>query len=195
MPRTPGGSRPEKPCRGPAGNGEPGGTAQCIHPAGKGGEWRHAAYTGPPDAPGRELLRMKPPRDTGQRAAARALRDVHERFVTGEVDASALESSSIRPVVAKSWQRSRAKGVDPDIGAAPSSSAAMSADEPGQSPGDPSAGAGAADHPPAAGRRRRRFRRRRRGHRRGRHPAVGGGRSGRAGQGREDELRTRRGLE
>ena len=71
---------------------------------------------------------MKPPRDTGERAAARALRDVHERFVTGEVDASALESSSIRPVVAKSWQRSRAKGVDPDIGAARPSSAAMSAD-------------------------------------------------------------------
>src|SRR6478735_10787462 len=70
---------------------------------------------------------MKPPRDTGERAAARALRDAHARFVTGEVDASALESSSIRSVVAKSWQRSRAKGVDPDIGAAPSSSAAMSA--------------------------------------------------------------------
>ena len=59
---------------------------------------------------------MKPPRDTDQRAAARALRDVHERFVTGEVDVSALESSDIRPVVARSWQRSRAKGVDPDIG-------------------------------------------------------------------------------
>ena len=70
---------------------------------------------------------MKPPRDTGERAAARALRDAHERFVTGEVDASGLESSSIRSVVAKSWQRSRAKGVDPDIDAAPSSSAAMSA--------------------------------------------------------------------
>jgi len=71
---------------------------------------------------------MKPPRDTGQRAAARALRDVHERFVAGEVDVSALESSAIRPVVAKSWQRSRAKGVDPDIGAARPSSAAMSAE-------------------------------------------------------------------
>ena len=70
---------------------------------------------------------MKPPRDTGERAAARALRDAHERFVTGEVDVSALESSSIRPVVAKSWQRSRAKGVDPDIVAARPSSAAMSA--------------------------------------------------------------------
>ena len=41
---------------------------------------------------------------------------------------SALESSAIRPVVAKSWQRSRAKGVDPDIGAARPSSAAMSAE-------------------------------------------------------------------
>jgi hypothetical protein len=71
---------------------------------------------------------MKPPRDTDQRAAARALRDVHERFVTGEVDVSALESSDIRPVVARSWQRSRAKGVDPDIAAARPSSAAMSAE-------------------------------------------------------------------
>lgn len=42
------------------------------------------------------------------------LRAVHELFVAGEVDASYLESSSLRPIVAKSWQRSLAKGVDPD---------------------------------------------------------------------------------
>lgn len=47
------------------------------------------------------------------------LRTVHELFVAGEVDASYLESS-LRPVVAKSWQRSLAKGVDPDSGAQPS---------------------------------------------------------------------------
>ncbi|BBY65158.1 GAF domain-containing protein [Mycolicibacterium helvum] len=45
------------------------------------------------------------------------LRAVHELFVAGEVDASYLESSSLRPIVAKSWQRSLAKGVDPDAAA------------------------------------------------------------------------------
>ena len=47
------------------------------------------------------------------------LRAVHELFVAGEVDASYLESS-VRPIVAKSWQRSLAKGVDPDGFAQPS---------------------------------------------------------------------------
>ncbi|WP_328351815.1 transcriptional regulator [Mycobacterium sp. NBC_00419] len=47
------------------------------------------------------------------------LRAVHQLFVTGEVDASYLESS-LRPIVAKSWQRSLAKGVDPDCAASPS---------------------------------------------------------------------------
>jgi hypothetical protein len=45
------------------------------------------------------------------------LQSVHERFVAGEVDASYL-SSSLRPVVAQSWQRSLAVGVDPDLAAA-----------------------------------------------------------------------------
>lgn len=49
----------------------------------------------------------------GQRPSA-AVRAVHELFVAGEVDASYLESSSLRPIVAKSWQRSLARGVDPD---------------------------------------------------------------------------------
>ncbi|APE18365.1 transcriptional regulator [Mycobacterium sp. WY10] len=48
------------------------------------------------------------------------LRAVHELFVAGEVDARYLESSSLRPIVAKSWQRSLAKGVDPDGAAQPS---------------------------------------------------------------------------
>lgn len=46
--------------------------------------------------------------------SAPALRAVHELFVSGEVDSSFLTSASVRPVVAKSWQRSLATGVDPD---------------------------------------------------------------------------------
>ncbi|MGY4712478.1 transcriptional regulator [Mycolicibacterium sp. CBM1] len=48
------------------------------------------------------------------------LRAVHELFVAGEVDATYLESSPLRPLVAKSWQRSLAKGVNPDAPAQPS---------------------------------------------------------------------------
>ena len=48
------------------------------------------------------------------------LRAVHELFVAGEVDAAYLDSSQLRPIVAKSWQRSMAKGVDPDRTAQPS---------------------------------------------------------------------------
>jgi len=64
------------------------------------------------------------------RAAARpsssALRAVHQLFVTGEVDAAYLDATPLRQVVAKSWQRSLAKGVNPDLGAAQSSSLALS---------------------------------------------------------------------
>lgn len=42
------------------------------------------------------------------------VRRVHELFVSGEVDGSFLASAPVRPVIAKSWQRSLAKGVDPD---------------------------------------------------------------------------------
>ncbi|AFM15866.1 hypothetical protein Mycch_1056 [Mycolicibacterium chubuense NBB4] len=42
------------------------------------------------------------------------LRAVHELFVAGEVDASFV-TSSVGPVVAQSWQRSLAGGVDPDL--------------------------------------------------------------------------------
>jgi hypothetical protein len=72
---------------------------------------------------------MKRPRASDDLATARALRDAHERFVTGEVDASALESCSVRPVVAQSWQRSRDRGVNPDLeGARPSPTAQSVAD-------------------------------------------------------------------
>lgn len=54
------------------------------------------------------------------RRPSATLRAVHELFIAGEVDASYLESSSLRPIVAKSWQRSLAKGVDPDGAARPS---------------------------------------------------------------------------
>jgi hypothetical protein len=48
------------------------------------------------------------------------VRAVHELFVAGELDASSLESSLLRRVVAESWQRSVATGVDPDLGGAQS---------------------------------------------------------------------------
>ncbi|QLL10227.1 transcriptional regulator [Mycobacterium vicinigordonae] len=54
-----------------------------------------------------------------------ALRTMHERFVAGEVDASFLLSSSLRRVVAESWQRSLAKGVDPDLHGAPASAVSV----------------------------------------------------------------------
>lgn len=41
-------------------------------------------------------------------------RTAYELFVAGAVDGSFLASAPVRPVVAKSWQRSLAKGVDPD---------------------------------------------------------------------------------
>jgi hypothetical protein len=69
-------------------------------------------------------------KSSGGRAAARlpsaAVRAVHELFVAGEVDASYLDSTPLRRVVAESWQRSLATGVDPDRGGAQSSSVACS---------------------------------------------------------------------
>lgn len=50
-----------------------------------------------------------------------ALRAVHELFVAGQVDSAYLETASIRPVVADSWRRSLAKGVNPDSEGASSS--------------------------------------------------------------------------
>jgi hypothetical protein len=50
-------------------------------------------------------------------APSAKVRAVHELFVAGEVDASYLNSTLLRRVVAESWQRSLARGVDPDRGA------------------------------------------------------------------------------
>jgi hypothetical protein len=56
---------------------------------------------------------------------ASAVRAVHELFVAGEVDGSYLDSS-LRSVVAESWRRSLATGVDPDRGGVEASNAALS---------------------------------------------------------------------
>ena len=60
---------------------------------------------------------MPTSRSSGGRAEARlsSLRTVHELFVAGQVD---LDTTSLRSVVADSWRRSLATGVDPDSGAA-----------------------------------------------------------------------------
>lgn len=58
-----------------------------------------------------------------------AVRAMHELFVAGEVDASYLDSSPLRKVVAESWQRSLAIGVDPDHSGAELSWAARTLDE------------------------------------------------------------------
>ncbi len=54
------------------------------------------------------------------------MRAVHELFVAGDVDATYLDSTPLRRVVAESWQRSLARGVDPDRGGARSSDLAQS---------------------------------------------------------------------
>ena len=63
---------------------------------------------------------------SGNRAAARlsssSLRAVHELFVSGQVD---LDSTPLRPLVAESWRRSLATGVDPDLGAPPTATAVL----------------------------------------------------------------------
>jgi len=53
-------------------------------------------------------------RPSARGTLAATLRAIHERFVTGDVDATYLESTPLRPEVAASWQRSLAGGVDPD---------------------------------------------------------------------------------
>jgi hypothetical protein len=54
-------------------------------------------------------------RGTRNRVPTRTLLAAHNRFVAGEVDASYLDANQIRPVIAESWQRSLAGGVDPDL--------------------------------------------------------------------------------
>jgi hypothetical protein len=52
-----------------------------------------------------------------------ALLKAHELFVAGEVDAAYLASTAVRRIVAESWQRSLATGVDPDIDGSPAAPA------------------------------------------------------------------------
>lgn len=60
---------------------------------------------------------------------AASVRAVHELFVAGEVDASYLDSSPLRRVVAESWERSLATGVDPDLGGVQSTSATLTLEQ------------------------------------------------------------------
>lgn len=49
------------------------------------------------------------------RGSARPLRHEHELFVSGDDAAADLDLATVRPVVAESWRRSPARGVDPDL--------------------------------------------------------------------------------
>jgi uncharacterized protein YndB with AHSA1/START domain len=73
---------------------------------------------------------MGTPKSPGGRAGTEsplsAIRAAHELFVAGEVDDSYLESIPVRRVVAESWRRSLARGVDPDRGGSQSSDLAHS---------------------------------------------------------------------
>jgi hypothetical protein len=55
-----------------------------------------------------------------------ALRSLHDLFVAGQVDGSYLGAAPMRLLVAESWQRSLATGVDPELGAARSSAVTRS---------------------------------------------------------------------
>lgn len=57
---------------------------------------------------------------SGASHRAASVAKVHDLFVAGEVETAYLESKGLRPVVARSWQRSLAKGVNPDSAAPPS---------------------------------------------------------------------------
>lgn len=59
------------------------------------------------------------------RLPSSTLRKAHELFVAGEVDVNYLDTTPIRRLVAESWQRSLATGVDPDLGAAHAAGAAV----------------------------------------------------------------------
>jgi hypothetical protein len=56
---------------------------------------------------------------------AASLRAVYDLFVAGQVDSTELASTAVRPVVADSWRRSLAKGVDPDSRGASSSEVSL----------------------------------------------------------------------
>ncbi len=59
-------------------------------------------------------------------ASAGAAARLHSKFVDGAVDEAALRASKLRHLIAESWQRSRALGVNPD-GEAPSGDGALDA--------------------------------------------------------------------
>jgi hypothetical protein len=80
------------------------------------------------------------------RLSPSTLRTVHELFVAVQVDASYLDSTPLRRVVAESWRRSLATGVDPDLGGA-QPAVAVALDRMRAS----SAGARPSRHPPPAG--------------------------------------------
>ena len=50
---------------------------------------------------------------------------MHDLFVAGQVDSAYLDSASIRPMVAESWRRSLAGGVNPDGDGASSSAVTL----------------------------------------------------------------------
>jgi hypothetical protein len=60
---------------------------------------------------------------------ASSVRAVHELFVAGDVDASYLDSLPLRRVVAESWERSLATGVDPDRGGVKGTSAPLTLEQ------------------------------------------------------------------
>ncbi len=66
-------------------------------------------------------------RTGGGRASARlsGLRALHDLFVAGQVGDTDLDKAPLRPVVAASWRRSLATGVDPDSGAVHAAAAAL----------------------------------------------------------------------
>jgi transcriptional regulator of acetoin/glycerol metabolism len=72
-------------------------------------------------------------RTSGGRAPAQStasdVRAVHELFVAGQVDARFLDTAPLRRVVAESWQRSLATGVDPDLGGVRSGSATLTLEQ------------------------------------------------------------------
>lgn len=51
------------------------------------------------------------------RAQPAKVRAIHDLFIEGRVDADYLDSAPVRRIIAESWQRSLATGVDPDLGA------------------------------------------------------------------------------
>ncbi|MUL81347.1 MULTISPECIES: GAF domain-containing protein [unclassified Mycolicibacterium] len=52
---------------------------------------------------------------SGGRVPSESVRAAHDLFVEGQVDATYLDSTSLRRVVVESWQRSLSTGVDPDL--------------------------------------------------------------------------------